>query len=60
MCLAPRAHPWPGPESFSSALRPRNYIIFFPVQSSFYKKKYLKKYKLLLCEIKVPLSGASG
>lgn len=60
MCLAPRAHPWPGPESRSSALRPRNIIICSSVQSSFYRKKNVKKYKLLPREIKVPLSGASG
>lgn len=60
MCPAPGAHPWPGPESRSSALRLRNYIICSSVQSSFYRKKNVKKYKLLLCEIKVPLSGASG
>lgn len=33
---------------------------FLPGPIIFLQKKYLKKYKLLLCEIKVPLSGASG
>lgn len=61
MCLASRAQPWPSPESRSSAPRPCNCIMFSPVQSSFYRKKiFLKKYKLLLCKIKVPISGASG
>lgn len=49
-----------GPETLSSALRSRNYIIFSQIQSSFYRKKNLKKYKLLLCKIKARLSGASG
>lgn len=55
MCLPPRAQPWPGSENLSSALSSRNYIIFSQIQSSFYRKKNLKKYKLLLSKIKARL-----
>lgn len=57
-----RPGPTPGPaQKASSQPRARGIALFSPRPNHlFTEKKNLKKYKLLLCEIKVPLSGASG
>lgn len=58
-----RPGPTPGPaQKASSQPCARGIALFSPRPNHLFteKKKNLKKYKLLLCEIKVPLSGASG
>lgn len=55
MCLA--LGPTLGPAQKPCA---RGITLFSPRSNHLFTEKKLKKYKLLLCKIKVPLSGASG